>query len=538
MEKTVKTMTLLYLAHQLTLGQSLGLGISLYLLYSLASSFLSFYIRRASKRLLIESITQQLVYPFFLSPVRHIPGPYYARVSKLPLQWATFKKRRSEYATKLLDRYGSVVVIAPDQVHTTDESAMKIIYDKSSIKTSFYSSMGSWKGVTSTLGFIDYASASPSRNNLLQCFQNRNLSVLVESIESHIDDFLKLLKKSSDEDKAVDGVVIFRLLALDIVTDVLWGETDTLLSEKALEQAQTEAPVFLRRFHAFSNWNATKSFIPGVDLLVRYFGNRHWKQLRNDCNDMDVTARDALERWTKQSSEGKTREKDVLSMLQSMNTTNAPAVPPEDVPAYMVEMLAAGSSTTSHTAAFACWLLTRHPKAQSRLRKELFEAFPDTSDIQITKTVELPFLDGVIRETMRMYPMIPGPLERHLGKDAMIAKQKVPRGVIASTAAYNQGRLEDVYPNSETWLPERWIEADERMRLNWTPFGHGCRSCPGSNLAMTELKYMIGKIFRFYKVVTPAGREKESLELADVFAAGSKTGHVWLKFEEESNKIA
>jgi len=445
--------------------------------------------------------------------------------------------------------YGPIVVIAPDQVHTTDDLAMKTIYDKTSIKTSFYSSMGSWKGVTSTLGFVDYPTASPSRNNLLQCFQNKNLSVLVQSIESHIDEFLALLKDSAATDSVVDGVVVFRLLALDIVTDVLWGETDTLLSKKDLHSAEmSQAPVFLRRFHAFSTWNAMKSFIPGVDLFVRLMGSKQWRQLRNDCNDMDITARDALERWKKNNkkvspeqqgneTEGPKlhREKDVLSMLQSMNSAKAPAVPTEDIPAYMVEMLAAGSSTTSHTAAFACWLLTRDTAAQRRLRGELFDRFPDASNIDITQAMELPFLDGVIRETMRMYPMIPGPLERHLGKPIEVDGLVVRPGVVASTGAYNQGRLEHVYPRCDSWIPERWIQDNESMRLNWTPFGHGCRSCPGSNLAMTELKYMIAKIFRFYKVVVPPGCENEKLELADVFAAGSKTGHVWLKFVEASD---
>ncbi|KAH7139929.1 putative cytochrome P450 [Dactylonectria estremocensis] len=469
----------------------------------------------------------KVIYPFLLSPVRRVPGPWYARVSKWPLQYATFKKRRTEYVTSILDRYGPIVVIAPDQVHTTDEAAMKTIYDRSSHKTSFYTAMGSWKGVTSTLGFVDYSSASPSRNNLLQCFQNRNLDTLVENIESHIDEMIQQLDSYARTDTIVDGVVTFRLLALDIVTDVLWGETDTLLSKETKEGE--ELPDFLRRFHAFSTWNATKSFIPAADVLVALFGSKKWKQLRNDCSDMDITAREAMERW-KSNKEMRHREKDVLSMLQSMNSAAAPAVPLQDVPAYMVEMLAAGSSTTSHTAAFACWVLTRHPDAQKRLRAELFEAFPDADDFNIKKTLDLPYLDGVIRETMRLYPMIPGPLERYLGKPIRVAGLEIPKGVIASTGAHSQGRLPQVYPEPEVWDPARWMHATERMRTNWIPFGSGCRSCPGANLATTELKYMLGKILRLFEVVTPVGHENDTLELADVFAAGSKTGHCWLKF--------
>lgn len=190
-------------------------------------------------------------------------------------------------------------------------------------------------------------------------------------------------------------------------------------------------------------------------------------------------------------------------MLQSMNKGNAVAVPTGDIPAYMVEMMAAGSSTTSHTAAFACWLLARHEEIQEKLHYELSATFEDRKEIDMRLAMELPLLNGVIRETMRMYPMIPGPLERYLGKDLEIAGHMVPKGVIASTAAFNQGRLIAVYPQPCQWSPERWIDADERMKLNWIPFETGCRSCPGSNLAMTELKYMVAMIFLNFRSTIP-----------------------------------
>ena len=98
-----------------------------------------------------------------------------------------------------------------------------------------------------------------------------------------------------------------------------------------------------------------------------------------------------------------------------------------------------------------------------------------------------------------------GPLERYLAEAVEVqglqvspvypncpditrlTSSKVPPGIIASTAAYDQGRLASVYPEPESWQPRRWLDATDEMHLNWTPFGHGARACPGSNLAMTEL---------------------------------------------------
>lgn len=433
----------------------------------------------------------------------------------------------------MIEQFGPIVVIAPDQVHTNDDEAMKIIYDRKSIKSRFYAQMGSWKGVTSTLGFLDYASAAPTRNNLIQCFQNKNLVVLADHTANHIFSFLNVIEEKTSKGESINGVLWFRLLALDIVTDVLWGEQTNLVSK-----ADDSTSDFLRRFHAFSSYNATKSFIPGFDFLVRHFGNKRWKTLRADCNDMDITAREALQRW-EASSEKEKHERDVLSMLKAMNADTDPTkrIPNDHIPAYMVEMMAAGSSTTSHTAAFICRALTRSPKHQQRLREELYSAFPDANSIDLTATINLPYVDAVIKETMRMWPMIPGPLERHLGNPITVANKTVPVGVIASTSALDQGRLEAVYPNAGEWDPDRWLKADDRMKLNWTPFGYGSRVCPGQNLAMTELKYMTSAIFRRMKAVPCPGHEDEVLELKDVFAAGTALGHCWLKFEIESEKV-
>lgn len=374
----------------------------------------------------------QFIYAYFLSPIHKIPGPWYARVSRLPLLWAIYHRQHSAYASTILMQYkgkGSTVLIAPNQVHTTDSTAMKTIYNRSAVKTKFYAGMGSWKGVTSVLGFLTYAEAAPKRNNLIQCFQNKNLAALVENMSSHIADFCGILREKDKAGEDVDGLVLTRLLALDILTDVVWGEKRRLLSNVSKESA-----VFIRRFHAFTAYNAIRAWIPGLDTYVRLLGTRKWRQLRRECEDMDITAKEALQWWNEQKVH---RDRDVLSMLKAMDKEDLDErrrVPESHIPAYMVEMLAAGSSTTSHTVTFCCWQLMRHPEAANKLREELEKAFPDKGDIDERKTMELPWLDAVIRETMRLMPMLPGPLPRYIGEAIEVD------GIAVSIAVFNRWR--------------------------------------------------------------------------------------------------
>ena len=141
----------------------------------------------------------------------------------------------------------------------------------------------------------------------------------------------------------------------------------------------------------------------------------------------------------------------------------------KDIPAYMIELLLAGSGTTAITLLILFFNLMLHSEKQDKLRKELMGAFPDKTNIDLRKTIELPYVDAVIRETMRWQPVVPGPQERILGDSLEINGYRIPPGVTASTSPYDQAHLEDVYPEADEWKPERWLgKPTERMQLNCT----------------------------------------------------------------------
>ncbi|KPI34769.1 putative sterigmatocystin biosynthesis monooxygenase STCB [Cyphellophora attinorum] len=494
--------------------------------------------------LMVSCLVYQTARAYLFSPVRHVPGPFWSKVTPFPLYIATFRTRRAAYAHSLIKKYGPIVIIAPDQIHTTNDAAMKIIYDRSSIKSSFYHAMGSYKGVRQILGTIDYSSAAVGRRNLLQCFQSQNLASLADAMESHIASFLKLLhSKSNQVDPVIDGVLWFRLLTLDTVTDILWGQDHDLLADMDMDNTKSE---LLRKLHHFSQYMALEGFIPFFEAWTRLVGSQKYKQMRDDCYSLDGFARDALETWNDRETKG--HEKDVLSMLLTMKSKQeeSESIARENIPAYIIEMMAAGSSTTSNTAAIACWVLARHQAVQTKLQQELFTAFPDPGQIDMRQCLNLNYLDSVIFEVMRLWPIVPGPLERHVGQSLTVNGMAIPAGTLASCAAYDQGRREDIFSNANTFDPSRWLKADAAMKKNWIPFGYGSRSCPGQNLGMTELKYFLAAIFRYFSSVVPQGRAEDILELRDVFTAsiwitsgitGKPENKCWLQFSPIAEKV-
>lgn len=468
----------------------------------------------------------QICYSYFLSPVRHIPGPFWSRITSIPLRIASFKNKRYEYARGLLKEYGPIVVIAPDQIHTNDDVAMRTIYDRNSPKTSFYTGAGVYKGVPMVLGTIDYSAAASIRSNLLQCFQNKNLSSLSDAMETHINAFVSLLYRRAEQNETtLDGIFWLRLLTLDTVTDILWADNHHLLANQDAENS-----TILRRFHQWSKFMALRGFIPGFELWVRTCGTKRYKDMRRDWNDVDMYARNALQKW--EAGDTKSHSRDVLSMLLAMNSQEDPTkrrIPAENLPVYMVEAMSAGSGTTSNSATIAFWMIARHRTVHDRLRQELFKVFPEADQIEMRQCLNLKYLEWVIYEVMRLWPILPGPLYRHLGQTISVNGLAVPAGVIASTAALDQHMRPDIFPEPETFKPERWEDATEAMKRNWIPFGYGSRSCPGQNLGLTELKYFLAVILRHFESQIPDEMVNSQIELRDPF-----TATVWERVSERA----
>jgi cytochrome P450 len=69
----------------------------------------------------------------------------------------------------------------------------------------------------------------------------------------------------------------------------------------------------------------------------------------------------------------------------------------------MSGMIFAAMDTTSSAIARTLYILATNPAAQDRLRAELVEAFGDREEMSHDEVNELPWLDAVCRETMRVY---------------------------------------------------------------------------------------------------------------------------------------
>jgi cytochrome P450 len=147
----------------------------------------------------------------------------------------------------------------------------------------------------------------------------------------------------------------------------------------------------------------------------------------------------------------------------------------------LMTVVAAGHETTANALAWAIERLVRHPKAMERLLAELAE-----------DPAGGPYLDAVVRETLRVRPVI-GDTARVLAAPAEVAGWHLPAGVAVAPAIALVNLDPAVYPDPQAFRPERWLDGSPPSR-SWLPFGAGRRSCLGAGFALFEMRVVLRTI--------------------------------------------
>ncbi|RYP59875.1 hypothetical protein DL770_010126 [Monosporascus sp. CRB-9-2] len=133
----------------------------------------------------------------------------------------------------------------------------------------------------------------------------------------------------------------------------------------------------------------------------------------------------------------------------------------------------AGSDTTSNTLTYLVWQTCRHPAVKEKLVKEA-TSLPDNFTTHQLK--DLPYLNLVISETLRLHSAAPAGLSRAVPPEgAMIGGYSLPRGAIVVSQAWSLHRNPDVFPEPDDFKPERWENPSKRMKEAFHPFGGGSR---------------------------------------------------------------
>lgn len=165
--------------------------------------------------------------------------------------------------------------------------------------------------------------------------------------------------------------------------------------------------------------------------------------------------------------------------------------------------------TTSSALTWSCYLLAKYPESQEKLRAEICEALPaeinDPSELGDILE-QLPYLNGVINETLRLYPTVPTTVREAI-RDTELCGQTIPKGVVVVLSIWQMNRSPELWgAGAGEFRPERWVTAGKPntnggagSNYEFMTFLHGPRSCIGQGFARAEMRCLLASMIRTFR---------------------------------------
>ncbi|MFZ1994999.1 MAG: cytochrome P450, partial [Solirubrobacteraceae bacterium] len=172
---------------------------------------------------------------------------------------------------------------------------------------------------------------------------------------------------------------------------------------------------------------------------------------------------------------------DVFSELLLARDEDGVALTDREVRDELLTLLLAGHETTATGLAWTFDLVLHEPRVRTRALQR-----------------DERFLDAVVKESLRIRPVIPGVGRVVRQRPFAIGGYEVPVGVEINPSIRAIHRRGDLYPNPRMFSPERFLEEDASGRgsdtYTWVPFGGGTRRCLGASFALTEMRIVLARV--------------------------------------------
>jgi cytochrome P450 len=199
---------------------------------------------------------------------------------------------------------------------------------------------------------------------------------------------------------------------------------------------------------------------------------------------------------------GRPDARDLAAII--VNSADADGRPPDDaaIVGQLASLFAAASEAAQSALTWTLFLLIAHPRIAADLQEEVRQKLGAGAPA-LERAAELPYLDAVIKESMRILP--PVPLQLRVAQcDTTIAGHAVPRNSRVMLNTFLTNRASDLYPEGDVFRPQRWSSLAPSM-FEFPVFSAGPHACPGYWFGSLAVKIALAAILARCRMELPPG---------------------------------
>ncbi|XP_070210563.1 putative cytochrome P450 CYP13A4 [Littorina saxatilis] len=357
-------------------------------------------------------------------------------------------------------------------------------------------------------------------------FTASKLRKMEPQMNQSADRLIEVLDEAAEksDEKRVELCGLFRRLTLNVIVGCALGiEQDAIRDPNNgfLKHCQgviddtTEQPVLYLFGFIFPTlnklWMFLYKFMHNIKFNPVYWLEDRMKEYLNYRKKTDETYDDLLQQMLDAripdksfhdlDIEVKTGDEPQLDINGNLKKSTFKSLTESEVVAHSLLFLLAGYETSSTTLAYIFYELATNPHVQHALRKEIMEAMPEGEEPSYNNIKDLKYMDMVINETLRKYPLASTVIARQCQDTCQVEGLTIPSGMLVQANVWALHRDPKHWgTDPEAFDPTRFSPENkaERHGMSWMPFGAGPRMCVGLRFAVVQMKITMCKLLRQY----------------------------------------
>eukprot|EP00732_Lithocolla_globosa_P002208 Lithocolla_globosa_v1_NODE_1383_length_2618_cov_3.822083.p1 type:complete len:396 gc:universal NODE_1383_length_2618_cov_3.822083:1193-6(-) len=320
-------------------------------------------------------------------------------------------------------------------------------------------------------------------------FMQKNVEVLCGKFETSLGEMFDISHE-------------VKLFSVDVIGEVAFGESFNMLGKgdhlllSALSKMLTRALIM--------------SLLPEF-MGIRAFGRKIFvepskEMVENFCQNVLQSRRSQI-RENKKFSRNDILQKLVNLGDPSQLSGDETPVPDDEIIRDMIVFLIAGADTTALTIAYTLYLVFTHKKVEVKVVNEILQKLcktknPHNYQVTYDDLNELPYLNAVLNESMRLYPVASNGTSRRLTETIQLHGFKIEKGTDISISLHAPHHDALYWEQPDRFDPERFVS--ERKQGAFLPFSLGDRNCIGKMFALLEAKLtLVTVLLRYTGHISP-----------------------------------
>ncbi|KAJ7628751.1 cytochrome P450 [Roridomyces roridus] len=432
-----------------------------------------------------------LLYYFAAKSKRHPPGPrplpIIGNLLQMPkdYEWKTFAEwTKAQFGPK---KYGDCVYVQILGQPIVILGSLSAAHDLLSQRSAIYSSRprlvmaGELAGFAQAMPLMPYS----SHFNALRRLIHKELTgtVLQKYWSLHEDESRLLMDKVlASPDEFLDSI---RHYSGSVILRVTYGYQTASKNDKFLVLAERVT----RAFSSAAKPGAwAVDILPWLRHLPSWLPGTGFKRVAAQWNRMHLDVVQGPYDWAleNQDSLDLIRPNFVSTMLsQSVD----PLIQNErELLLWASGSLFGGGADTTVAAISSFFLaMALFPEVQSAAQAEIDRVIPTGRLPELADRPNLPYVECVMRETLRWNPIVPLGLPHMSVKDDVYGSYHIPAGSIIMVNIWSILRDPAVFPDPVEFRPERFLNNTRARDVTSSVFGFGRRSCPGIHFAEASM---------------------------------------------------